>query len=124
MNPICVDRGRRRLLVSLDIILATSYFLSSFTVRSAEGTRGRGGRRKEASMARLLSCCTALQHRCPLEHGKKTRIRVGSKTLKNVHLSRDGRTLYRWPHSEFSRVFFNILSAKTLPICAIPRVPF
>ena len=47
MNPICVHRGRR-CLVSLDIILATSYFLSSFTVRSTQGTLGReGGERKE-----------------------------------------------------------------------------
>ena len=52
-------------VVSLDIILATSYFLSSFTERSTEKEReredeegdsgeGRRGGGKEGSMARLL----------------------------------------------------------------------
>ena len=41
MNPICVGGRGLVVVVSLDIILATSYFLSSFTVRSTERERGR-----------------------------------------------------------------------------------
>ena len=65
----------------------SGHVLFSFIFHGAEYARdsGEGGRReegrKEASMARLLSCCTALQHRCPLDHGQ-TGIRFAPRTCK------------------------------------------